>query len=156
MERATFGAGCFWGVEELFANTTGVQNTCVGYAGGHLIAPSYQDVCCGDSGHAEVVDLYFDPERVSYAQLLDVFFANHNPTTVNQQGPDIGSQYRSVIFYHTDQQRMLANQAIENLMEMGKWRDPVVTKVESLTHFYKAEEYHQRYLKKKGRGSCQF
>jgi len=154
VEKATFGAGCFWGVESLFRQKPGVLSTSVGYAGGKTVSPTYRQVCYDDTGHAEVVQIEFDPEQISYAQLVDAFFACHNPTTLNQQGPDYGSQYRSVIFYHDDGQRAVAEEAKRKLGESGRWGRPIVTQVESMPPYYLAEEYHQQYDEKNGRVSC--
>jgi peptide-methionine (S)-S-oxide reductase len=153
-EKATFGAGCFWGVEETFRRTKGVTNTTVGYEGGTLANPTYQDVCTDRTGHAEVVQVEFDPAQVSYEQLLDVFWNSHDPTTRNRQGPDIGSQYRSVIFYHTPDQQAAAEASRERLESSGRHRRPVVTEIVPAATFYPAEEYHQRYLEKRGRAHC--
>jgi len=149
MEKATFGAGCFWGVETAFRKVKGVVSACVGYMGGWLESPSYKDVCTGRTGHAEVVQIEYDPDQISYEELLQVFFEVHDPTTRDRQGPDIGTQYRSVIFFHSPQQEVLANAFIKKL---GK---RIVTQVKSAEPFYKAEEYHQRYHEKHG-GSCAF
>ena len=155
LQRATFGAGCFWGVEELFRQTAGVQETAVGYCGGDLQNPSYEQVCSGQTGHAEVVDLMFDPQKVSYGELLSIFWQNHNPMTLNRQGPDVGTQYRSAVFYHSDEQKHQALQIKEELEQSGRFSQPIVTEVTAFTSFYRAEEYHQKYLKKKGLSSCQ-
>lgn len=155
MEKATFGAGCFWGVEEAFRKLKGVKETRVGYSGGHLANPTYKEVCTDKTGHAEVVQMEFDPEEISYEELLKVFFRIHNPTTLNQQGPDIGSQYRSVIFYHSDDQQKTANHFMEELNRSARYDEPIVTEILPAGPFYKAEEYHQRYHEKNG-GSCSF
>jgi peptide-methionine (S)-S-oxide reductase len=152
MERATFGAGCFWGVEETFRNLEGVTNTAVGYAGGGKDNPTYEDVCSDETGHAEVVDLEFDPARIGYEKLLDVFFSNHNPTQLNRQGPDVGTQYRSAIFYHSPEQKTAAEAAKTKLSE--KFSKPIVTAIEPAPKFWRAEEYHQRYLQKRGQAHC--
>ena len=154
MEKATFGAGCFWGVEEAFRHVKGVVSTQVGFCGGYLENPSYQDVCAGDTGHAEVVQLEYDPDQVAYKDLLSVFWNIHDPTTPNRQGPDVGEQYRSVIFYHTEEQRRLAVEAKAELEESGRFSRPVVTAIEPAAPFYHAEEYHQRYLEKRGMKGC--
>ncbi|MFC5861316.1 peptide-methionine (S)-S-oxide reductase MsrA [Acidicapsa dinghuensis] len=155
MEKATFGAGCFWGVEVAFANIPGVTETAVGYEGGHLQAPSYKDVCTDGTGHAEVVELDFDPEKVSYEQLLDAFFSLHDPTQLNRQGPDWGTQYRSAVFYHSEAQKATAAAKIAELTQAGKFAPKkIVTKVEPAQTFWRAEEYHQRYLEKRGLASC--
>ena len=151
---ATFGAGCFWGVEARFREQSGVQEVTSGYMGGTLDQPGYRDVCTGETGHAEVVQLTFDPDRVSYAQLLAVFFSLHDPTTLNRQGPDIGTQYRSVIFTHDEEQASQARTAIDRLNESGRFSSPVVTGLEPARHFWSSEEYHQRYLEKNRGGVC--
>lgn len=153
-EKAMFGAGCFWGVETTFRNIQGVTNAAVGYAGGTTENPTYEDVCCKDTGHAEVVEVEFDPALVSYEQLLDVFWANHDPTTLNRQGPDVGSQYRSAIFYYNPEQRAAAEQSKAEMEKSGKFRRPIVTQIEAAPKFYRAEEYHQRYLEKRGLAHC--
>jgi len=154
MAVATFAAGCFWGVEATFRKVPGVIDTAVGYSGGHTENPTYEEVCTDRTGHAEVVRVEYDPEQVTYEQLLDVFFNCHNPTTLNRQGPDIGTQYRSAIFYHTPEQQQAALAAKEALDASGKFGRPIVTQIEPAGPFYRAEEYHQRYLEKTGRGSC--
>jgi peptide-methionine (S)-S-oxide reductase len=153
-ERATFGAGCFWGVEVAFRNVEGVLGAAVGYAGGSFEEPTYEDVCSGTTGHAEVVEVEYDPERVSYEQLLEVFWDNHDPTQLNRQGPDIGSQYRSVIFYHTPEQKAAAEESKRRRGQSGRHKRPIVTTIEPASTFYRAEEYHQRYLEKRGLASC--
>lgn len=153
-EKATFGAGCFWGVEETFRNLNGVINTAVGYAGGTKDDPTYEDVCSDETGHAEVVDLEFDPARISYEKLLDVFFCNHNPTQLNRQGPDVGTQYRSAIFYHSPEQKAAAEAAKQKLSESGKFSKPITTVIEPAPTFWRAEDYHQRYLQKRGQTHC--
>ncbi len=153
-EKATFGAGCFWGVETTFRNTEGVTDAAVGYAGGNTENPTYENVCTDETGHAEVVQVEFDPALVSYEKLLDVFWSSHNPTTLNRQGPDMGTQYRSVIFYHSPEQRAIAESSKAALEKSGKFRSPVVTQIEPAAKFYRAEEYHQRYLEKRGRSHC--
>jgi len=153
-EKATFGAGCFWGVEVAFRNVEGVIDAAVGYQGGTLENPSYEDVCSGTTGHAEVVEVEFDPSRVSYDALLDVFWDNHNPTQLNRQGPDVGSQYRSAIFYHSPEQKEVAGSSKLRLDESGRYGKPAVTLIEPASPFYRAEEYHQRYLEKRGLASC--
>ena len=154
-EIATFGAGCFWGVESAFAAIPGVTATAVGYEGGKLDRPSYKDVCTDQTGHAEVVELEFDPARVSYEQLLDAFFALHDPTTMNRQGPDWGTQYRSVVFFHSPEQEQQARAKIERLTAEGRFKPRrIVTQVEPAQTFWRAEEYHQRDLEKRGQGSC--
>ena len=154
MTEATFAAGCFWGVEAAFRQVQGVLETAVGYSGGHYDNPSYKDVCTGKTGHAEVVRVKFDPERVSYDELLDVFWSEHNPTTKNRQGWDVGTQYRSAIFYHDDDQKALATESRDRLEASGKYRKPIVTEITQVSEFYPAEEYHQRYLEKRGLASC--
>ncbi len=154
MEIATFGAGCFWGVEAAFRAVEGVENTAVGYLGGTLENPTYGDVCNGNTGHAEVVQVEFDPALVSYAQLLDVFWKTHNPTTPNRQGADFGSQYRSAIFFHSSEQESAARESKAAQTPRGLFKRPVVTEVTPASTFYPAEEYHQRYLEKRGQASC--
>lgn len=154
LQTATFGGGCFWGIEAAFRTVSGVVETAVGYSGGTVQNPTYEQVCTGTTGHAEVVQVIFDPKQVSYAQLLDVFWSIHDPTTLNRQGPDIGTQYRSVIFTHNAQQEAAARAAVEQLEALGT--APVVTQILPAQEFYRAEEYHQRYLEKRGRGSCSF
>lgn len=153
-ENATFGGGCFWGVEEHFRTMPGVLKTQAGFMGGHSENPTYKEVCTGTTGHAEVVYLVFDPNKISYQTLLEEFFKVHNPTQINRQGPDVGTQYRSVIFYHTEKQKSLAADMIETLEKSGKYRQKIATMVEPASSFYPAEEYHQKYLYKRGMGSC--
>ncbi len=153
-KRATFGAGCFWGVEAAFRQIEGVTATAVGYEGGRLENPTYQDVCSRRTGHAEVVEVTYDPERVSYEDLLDAFWAKHNPTQLNRQGWDFGDQYRSVVFFHDEEQREAAERSKASLDASGKYKRPIVTAIEPAQTFYRAEEYHQRYLEKHGRASC--
>ena len=154
VEKATFGAGCFWGVETAFRAIDGVLDVAVGYEGGHLQNPTYKDVCTDESGHAEVVEVDFDPSRLSYEQLLDGFFSMHDPTTLNRQGPDWGTQYRSAIFVHSPEQQTAAEAKIAALTAGGRYAPKhIVTKVEPATTFWRAEEYHQRYFEKNG-GSC--
>lgn len=152
--KATFGAGCFWGVEETFRRIPGVVDTAVGYAGGHTDNPTYRDVCADETGHAEVVQVEFDPEKVSYDRLLDAFFELHDPTQVNRQGPDVGSQYRSAVFYHDEEQRASAEAAKARLEASGRFRRPIATQVVAAGPFWRAEEYHQRYLAKRGMPGC--
>ncbi len=154
IEKATFGAGCFWGVEETFRELKGVTGTSVGYSGGSFPNPTYEDVCAGDTGHAEVVQVEFDSSVVSYDQLLNLFWRSHNPTTPNQQGPDYGEQYRSIIFYHSPEQKNAAVKSKTELEKSKKWKSPVVTQIVPALEFYQAEDYHQQYLKKRGLGSC--
>jgi peptide methionine sulfoxide reductase msrA/msrB len=153
-EKAMFGAGCFWGVEELFRKTKGVTNTAVGYSGGTLKNPTYEDVCSHKTGHAEVVQVEYDPSQVTYEQLLDIFWHNHNPTTLNRQGPDVGDQYRSVIFFYSPEQEAIARASLKKLSTSGQFSRPIVTHIENASEFYKAEDYHQQYLAKRGMGSC--
>jgi peptide-methionine (S)-S-oxide reductase len=154
MEKATFGAGCFWGVEARFAQVAGVTETAVGYEGGSLDKPSYQDVCTDRTGHAEVVELTFDPQKVTYDQLLDLFFSLHDPTQVDRQGPDWGAQYRTVIFFHSPEQEATARKTIARLTEQKRFRAPIATQVVPAQTFWRAEEYHQKYLEKRGAVSC--
>ena len=149
-ELADFGAGCFWGVEAAFRRVPGVLDVAVGYEGGSTRNPTYHDVCTDETGHAEVVQVRFDPARVTYAQLLEVFFEGHDPTTIDRQGPDIGKQYRSVVFYHSQSQREQAEAEILRRNNSGQYVGPIVTAVEPADTFYRAEEYHQRYFEKKG------
>jgi len=153
-EKATFGAGCFWGVEAVFRQTKGVKDAAVGYAGGKTENPTYEDVCSDETGHAEVVEVLFDPSEVSYRELLDVFWRNHDPTTRNRQGPDVGSQYRSVVFYQSPEQKAAAEAKLAELETSGRFRRPIVTQIEPAPPFYRAEEYHQQYLAKHGRTHC--
>jgi len=154
MEKATFGAGCFWGVEATFRRVKGVIDAAVGYAGGALENPTYRDVCTKQTGHAEVVEVTYDPDEVSYDELLEVFWNNHNPTTLNRQGPDVGSQYRSAIFFHTPDQETVAQASLERLDRSDRFRTPIVTEVTPASTFYRAEEYHQQYLEKRGLAHC--
>ena len=154
VKLATFGAGCFWGVEARFRALPQVLDATSGYMGGHLSQPDYAAVCTGTTGHAEVVQVRFDSHQVSYDTLLARFFDLHNPTTMNRQGPDVGSQYRSVIFFHTVAQEETARQAILDADRSGRWPNPLVTQVQAAMTFWPAEEYHQRYLEKNGLGSC--
>ncbi len=153
-EKAMFGAGCFWGVEATFRNINGVRDAGVGYAGGKTENPTYEDVCSDDTGHAEVVEVEFDPSVVSYDQLLQVFWANHDPTTLNRQGPDVGTQYRSAVFYYTPEQRLAAERSKAEMNRSGKFKRPIVTQIEPAPKFYRGEEYHQRYLEKRGLAHC--
>ena len=152
MKKATFGAGCFWGVEAAFRQLDGVTKTEAGYEGGTLDNPTYEDVCSHTTGHAEVVQVTYDPERVSYDELLDVFWREHNPTQLNRQGWDIGDQYRSVVFFHDDEQRTAAERSKER--EQSQYRKSIVTQIEPASTFYEAEDYHQQYLEKRGRSTC--
>jgi peptide-methionine (S)-S-oxide reductase len=154
MAKATFAAGCFWGVEDTFRQVKGVSEATVGYTGGTTKDPSYKDVCTGRTGHAEAVDIEFDPKDVSYRELLAVFFQNHNPTTLNSQGPDFGTQYRSAIFFHDAGQEAEARQAIAALEASHAFKSPIVTQIVPASNFYRAEEYHQRYFEKQGIRAC--
>ena len=154
MEKATFGAGCFWGVEATFRQIPGVVDTAVGYLGGTLSNPTYEDVCTDQTGHAEVVQVTFDPSKVSYEQLLNVFWEMHDPTTLNRQGPDIGTQYRSAIFFHSPEQEAIAQKSKAGVEASGRFRRPIVTEITPASTFYRAEEYHQRYLEKRGLTHC--
>lgn len=154
VRTATFGAGCFWGVEARFRQREGVLEATSGYMGGHLENPSYRQVCTGNTGHAEVVQVRYDEGRVAYQDLLELFFDLHDPTTMNRQGPDVGSQYRSVIFTHDESQEHIARDTIASLAEAGRWSRPIVTALESAAEFWPAEEYHQRYLEKNGLDLC--
>ena len=154
MEKATFGAGCFWGVESAFRAVKGVSETAVGYLGGTLDNPTYHDVCTGRTGHAEVVQVTFDPAQVSYDELLEVFWKNHNPTTLNRQGPDSGTQYRSAIFFHSPEQESAARASTEKANASGRFRSPIVTEITPASTFYMAEDYHQQYLEKRGKTHC--
>lgn len=154
MEKATFGAGCFWGVEAAFRAVPGVIATQVGYMGGNLQNPTYRDVCTDRTGHAEVVEVTFDPARVSYNDLLNVFWKIHDPTQVNRQGPDVGTQYRSVIFFHSPEQEATAKASREKLEKSGAYSRPIATQIVPAAEFWRAEEYHQQYLEKRGLASC--
>ncbi len=147
MELATFGAGCFWCVEAVFSELNGVQSVKPGYAGGHIKNPAYREVCSGRTGHAEVVQIAFDPDLISFAELLEVFFATHDPTTLNRQGADIGTQYRSAIFPHSEAQREVAELAVKTADESGSWTNKIVTTIEEMDAFYEAEDYHHDYYK---------
>jgi peptide-methionine (S)-S-oxide reductase len=154
VEKATFAAGCFWGVEETFRALPGVVDTAVGFMGGTTESPSYREVCSGRTGHAEVVHLEYDPTEASYDDLLEAFWGSHDPTTLNRQGPDVGSQYRSAIFFHSPAQAAAASASKERLDAAGRFRRPIVTAIEPASTFWRAEEYHQRYLEKRGAASC--
>ena len=154
IEQAIFGAGCFWGVEAAFRETPGISATEVGYAGGTTDNPSYRDVCSHTTGHAEVVRVEYDPQRISYDELLQVFWDAHDPTQVNRQGPDIGDQYRTVIFHTTPEQEKLARASKERLEREGRYKKPIATLIEPAPTFYRAEEYHQQYLEKRGLSTC--
>jgi peptide-methionine (S)-S-oxide reductase len=153
-EKATFGAGCFWGVEAAFRQVKGVISTTVGYSGGTFQNPTYKDVCSGRTGHAEVVEVEYDPSQVSYEELLNVFWENHDPTQMNRQGPDIGAQYRSAIFFHTPEQEVAARASKEALERSGRYKRPIVTEITPASEFYRAEDYHQQYLEKRGLAHC--
>jgi len=153
-EKATFGAGCFWGVEVAFREIKGVTSAAVGYCGGSSENPTYQDICTGRTGHAEVVQVEYDPAEVDYEKLLEVFWRAHDPTTLNRQGPDIGTQYRSAIFFHNPEQESTARQSKEKLERTGSYSSPIVTDIAPAPVFYHAEEYHQRYLEKRGLAQC--
>lgn len=150
MEKATFAAGCFWGVEAAFREVKGVTATRAGYSGGSFASPTYRDVCSGTTGHAESVEVEFDPAVVSYESLLDVFWKIHDPTTLNRQGPDVGTQYRSAIFFHSPEQEAAARASKETLEKSGLHRRPIVTQILPAAEFYQAEDYHQRYIEKQG------
>ena len=154
MEKATFGAGCFWHVEETFRHLKGVLSTTVGYTGGTLKNPTYEDVCTDKTGHAEVVEITFDPKKITYEELLSVFWDIHDPTTKNRQGPDVGTQYRSAIFYHSPEQQTTAELSKKNLEQSRKYSKKIVTEITKATTFYPAEEYHQQYLAKHGLAAC--
>ncbi len=151
-QKATFGAGCFWGVESEFRKVNGVINTTVGYSGGSLQNPTYEHVCSGKTGHAEVIQVEYDPAMVSYDDLLALFWDIHDPTTMNRQGPDVGEQYRSVIFYHDHEQKVQAEISKEKLGKSGRYKNPIVTEVAPAAEFYPAEDYHQQYFEKRGFG----
>jgi peptide-methionine (S)-S-oxide reductase len=151
---ATFGAGCFWGVEAAYRQVPGVLSTRVGYLGGTMENPTYRDVCSGRTGHAEVVEVSYDPSRLTYDDLLTVFWENHDPTTLNRQGPDVGEQYRSAVFYHDDEQKAAAEASKEERDKSGKYRRPIVTEITPASSFYEAEDYHQQYLEKRGLATC--
>ena len=151
MAKATFGAGCFWGVEAAFRRLNGVNEAFSGYAGGDRDNPTYEEVCTGRTGHAEVVEVDYDPDKITYVELLDTFWAVHDPTTLNRQGPDVGTQYRSAIYFHTSEQQEAARNSLLSQSESGRYRDPIVTEITQASTFYKAEEYHQRYFEKHGR-----
>src|SRR5581483_6500551 len=150
MEKAIFAAGCFWGVEADFRRISGVTATAVGYTGGHTPSPTYEDVCSDETGHAEAVEVTFDPAQVSYERLLEVFWECHDPTTRDRQGPDVGSQYRSAIFYLSPEQKAAAESSKEKLAKSGTLRNPIVTEIAPASPFYHAEDYHQQYLEKRG------
>lgn len=151
-EKATFGAGCFWGVEVAFRNVPGVVDTAVGYEGGTVANPSYEDVCSHRTGHAEVVEVEFDPDEVSYEELLETFWDEHDPTQLNRQGPDVGSQYRSVVFFHTPEQERAAVES--RARAQARYERPIATEIVSAQRFWRAEDYHQQYLVKRGLATC--
>jgi peptide-methionine (S)-S-oxide reductase len=151
MEKATFGAGCFWGIEHAFRKVEGVSEAPVGYAGGAMPDPTYEQVCSGKTGHAEVVQVEFDPDKVSYEELLEVFWTIHDPTTLNRQGPDLGTQYRSAIYFHSPEQEAAATTAITALEDASRFHNPIVTELAPIDTFYIGEDYHQRYFEKQGR-----
>jgi peptide-methionine (S)-S-oxide reductase len=148
--KATFAAGCFWHVEDLLSKTKGVKSTQVGYIGGNIPDPTYEEVCTDRTGHAEAVEVEFEPSEISFDELLEIFWNNHNPTTLNRQGPDVGIQYRSAIFYHDESQKESAEKSKNNLSQSGKYSNPIVTEIVPAPKFYRAEEYHQKYFKKHG------
>ncbi len=154
MKKATFGAGCFWGVELAFSQNSGVTSTAVGYCGGRLPDPTYEMVCTGQSGHAEVVQVEYDPSQIGYEALLELFWSIHDPTTLNRQGPDIGTQYRSVIFFHDAGQEAAARTSVEKLQQSGRFPRDIVTEIVAAPQFYPAEDYHQKYLEKRGMKNC--
>jgi peptide-methionine (S)-S-oxide reductase len=154
MAKATFAAGCFWGVEATFRQIPGVTSTRVGYTGGNFLNPTYKDVCSDRTGHAEAVEVEFDPSQASYEQLLDVFWENHDPTQLNRQGPDYGTQYRSAIFFHSPEQEQSARMSKEKLENSRRFHRPIVTQIVPAVTFYEAEDYHQQYLEKRGLASC--
>ncbi len=153
-QKATFAAGCFWGVESVFRHMPGVISTKVGYTGGNLPDPTYEQVCTDKTGHAEAIEIIFDPQQITYQQLLKIFWENHNPTTLNKQGPDIGAQYRSAIFYHNTEQEQIARKSKLELEKSGKFNKPIVTEITAATEFYPAEEYHQNYNEKHNIRHC--
>jgi peptide-methionine (S)-S-oxide reductase len=154
-ELATFGGGCFWCVEAIYERVAGVHDAISGYAGGHVANPTYKQVSTGLTGHAEVVQIKYDPEQISFTELLEIFFKTHDPTTLNRQGADVGNQYRSIVFYHNEEQREKTERVIEELEDAGIWDDPIVTEVEPFDNFYKAEDYHQEYFENNpGQGYC--
>jgi peptide-methionine (S)-S-oxide reductase len=154
MAKATFAAGCFWGVEDAFRQLKGVTSTTVGYTGGTKVNPTYKDVCTGATGHAEAVEVEFNPEQVSYLELLATFWKSHDPTTMNRQGPDVGTQYRSAIFFHDPEQEKEARESKALLEQQGVFRRPIVTQIQAAGPFYRAEDYHQQYFEKQGIRSC--
>ncbi len=156
-ETATFGAGCFWCTEAIFSRLEGVKEVCPGYSGGHVKNPSYREVCNGTTGHAEVVQVIFDPELINYSELLMIYWKTHDPTTPNRQGADVGTQYRSVIFYHSEEQKKKATELKDELDKQKIWDSPIVTAIEEYTNFYRAEEYHEDYYENNpNQGYCRF
>jgi len=156
-EIATLGSGCFWCTEAIFQELEGVEKVESGYMGGQTLNPTYKDICTGETGHAEVCQITFNPEVISFTDLLEVFWMVHNPTTLNRQGADVGTQYRSVIFYHSDEQKTIANELLEKLDKSGSWDDPIVTEISAAEKFYKAENYHQNYFNQnKSQPYCSF
>ena len=155
-EQATFAAGCFWSVEAAYQSVPGVLSTAVGFMGGDFENPTYEDVCIKNTNHAEVVHIEYDPDQVSYEQLLNIFWKTHNPTTLNRQGPDLGTQYRSAIFYHNDKQKQIALRSKKEQNSTDRFKGKIVTEITKASDFYRAEEYHQKYLQKQGKGTCKF
>ena len=151
-QKATFAAGCFWGVEAAFRQIKGVVSTQVGYTGGKIYNPTYEDVCTDETGHAEAVEVTYDPSKVSYEALLDVFWKNHDPTQLNRQGPDVGTQYKSAIFYYNEKQKKAAEKSLKE--KQKKYKNKIVTEIKPASKFYRAEEYHQQYLEKRGLSTC--
>jgi len=157
IDTATFGAGCFWCVEAVFQNLDGVEKVVSGYAGGNVSNPSYKEVCSGTTGHAEVCQIIYNPQKISYEQLLEAFWGTHDPTTLNRQGNDVGTQYRSVIYYHSEMQKSIAKEYKQQLSKSGTWNSPIVTEISAVTKFYPAEDYHQDYFNQNGEQPyCQF
>lgn len=157
IEQATLGGGCFWCIDVLFQKLKGVKKVVSGYAGGNIEDPSYEVICSGKSGHAEVIQIYFDPQIVSYKELIEIFFTVHDPTTLNRQGNDMGTQYRSAIFYHNDNQKIVAEEVMDNIGREGIWNNPLVTEITALDKFYPAEKYHQNYYNENSEQPyCQF
>ncbi|MEE9227029.1 MAG: peptide-methionine (S)-S-oxide reductase MsrA [Acidobacteriota bacterium] len=154
-DKATFAAGCFWGVEAVFRKVPGVTDVTVGYTGGTAIDPTYEEVCSGTTGHAEAILVAFDPEKVSFEKLLEVFWESHDPTTLNRQGPDVGTQYRSAVFFHTPEQEKMAARSKEELSRSGRFARPIASEITPAGRFFPAEEYHQRYLEKRDKSNCQ-
>jgi peptide-methionine (S)-S-oxide reductase len=157
LETATLGAGCFWCVEAIFENLEGVEQVISGYSGGDVQNPTYEEVCTGTTGHAEVVQVFYNPEKISFSEILEVFWRTHDPTTLNRQGADVGTQYRSAIFYHSEEQKAIAEKSLAEIEKSDVWDDPVVTEITAFTHFYKAEGYHQNYYEQNpNQGYCRF